>query len=110
MPCALPVFLLQHIVALLTVVVLRSPALFVAARPECVNLDMLLQEFNIVLPENLEWLIKGIKSSILITRTEYFNKLALNDANLTIGCSTFLCVCITCLNEYCSLTRSKPPS
>ena len=52
MPYAPPVFPLQHVVALLTVVVLRSPALSVAARAECVDLDMLLQEFHIVLPEN----------------------------------------------------------
>ena len=46
-----PVLALQHVVALLTVVILRPPALFVAARPECVHLDMLLQELHIVLSE-----------------------------------------------------------
>ena len=44
-----PVFPLQHVVALLAVVVLRPPALSVAARPECVHLDILLQELHIVL-------------------------------------------------------------
>ena len=47
-----PVFPLQHVVALLAVVVLRPPALSVAARPECVHLDILLQELHIVLSEN----------------------------------------------------------
>ena len=59
MPYAPPVFPLQHVVALLTVVVLRSPALFITARPECVDLDMLLQEFHIVLPKisMVNWVI-----------------------------------------------------
>ncbi len=52
-----PVFPLQHVVALLAVVVLRPPALSVATSPECVYLDILLQELHIVLSGNKK---KGI--------------------------------------------------
>ena len=48
-----PVFPLQHVIALLSVVILSPPTLLVTARPKCVHLDILFQEFNIVLSEKI---------------------------------------------------------
>ena len=54
-----PVVPLQHVVTLLGVVILRPPALPLTARPECVHLDIFLQEFNIVFSEN-EGILLGL--------------------------------------------------